>query len=128
MARTRGKPPPSPYNILYITPPHPHPNGFLSWDFQGWVSKLSQFGLLGFHKVKTFCSDLRSGRGLKQSCSSPWGLSNGVSHSPRTHHGQVNFRLLVVRSQTASLKPSPSFAHNLCCKCPNGPCEFIFDI
>jgi len=36
-----------PYNILYIAPPHPHPNGFYSHDSQGGVLKLSQFGLPG---------------------------------------------------------------------------------
>jgi hypothetical protein len=34
----------------------------------------------------------------------------------------------VVGSQTASLTPGPSFAHNLGCRCPNGQCEAIFDI
>jgi hypothetical protein len=34
----------------------------------------------------------------------------------------------VVGSQTASLTPNPSFAHNLGCKCPNGSCEAILDI
>jgi hypothetical protein len=34
----------------------------------------------------------------------------------------------VVGSQTASLTPDPSFAHNLGCRCPNGQCEAIFDI
>jgi hypothetical protein len=28
----------------------------------------------------------------------------------------------------SSLTPDPSFAHNLCCGCPNGSCEAIFDI
>jgi hypothetical protein len=32
-----------PYSILYVTPPHPHPSGCLSWDSQNGVSKLSQF-------------------------------------------------------------------------------------
>ncbi len=42
--------------------------------------------------------------------------------------GRVDSRLLVVGSQTASLTPSLSFCHNLCCRCPNGSCEAIFDI
>ncbi len=117
-----------PYSILYVTLLHPHLNGFLSWDSQGGVPKLSWFGLSGLHEVITLCSDLQLGRGLKQTCSSPWELSNGVSHSSRTHRGRVDSQLLVVGSQTASLTPYPSFAHNLCCRCPNGPCEFIFDI
>jgi hypothetical protein len=40
----------------------------------------------------------------------------------------IDSRLLVVGSQTASLTPGPSFAHNLGCKCPNCQCEGIFDI
>jgi len=43
-----------------------------------------------------------------------------VSHSTCTHQGWVDSWLLVVES--------PSFCHNLCCKCPNGSCEAIFDI
>jgi hypothetical protein len=53
---------------------------------------------------------------------------NSVSHSTCTHHGQVDFRLLMVGSQIASLTPSPSFDHNLCCRCPNSSCEAILDI
>ncbi len=34
----------------------------------------------------------------------------------------------MVGSQTASLTPGPSFAHNLGEKCPNAQCEGIFDI
>jgi hypothetical protein len=34
----------------------------------------------------------------------------------------------VIGSQTASLTPGPSFAHNLGDRCPNGQCEAIFDI
>ncbi len=41
---------------------------------------------------------------------------------------EVDAWLLVVRSQTASLTPGPSFAHNLVFRCPNGRCEAIFDI
>jgi hypothetical protein len=40
----------------------------------------------------------------------------------------VDSRLLVVGSQTGSLIPGPSFAHNLGCRCPNDQCEAIFDI
>ncbi len=74
------------------------------------------------------CLDFRSGWGLKQTCSSPQEFSNGVSHSTCTHQGQVDSQLLMVRSQTASLTPSPSFVHNLCYKRPNGSCKAIFDI
>jgi hypothetical protein len=117
-----------PHIVFYITSPHPHSNGSLSWDSQGGVPKLSRFGFPGLHKVITLCSDLRLGQGLKQTCSSPWELFNGVSYSPFTHRGRVDSRLLVVGSQTVSLTSDPFFAHNLCCKCPNGPCKLIFDI
>ncbi len=60
-----------PYNILCVIPPHPRPNGFLSWDSQSGVPKLSQFGLPRLCDVITSRSDLRSGRGLKQNCSFP---------------------------------------------------------
>ncbi len=49
-------------------------------------------------------------------------------HSICTHRDRVDSRLFVVGSQTASLTLDPSFAHNLCCRCPNGSCEAIFDI
>jgi len=51
-----------------------------------------------------------------------------MSHSSRRRREEVDSRLLVVRSQTASLTPGPSFAHNLGCRCPNCQCEAIFDI
>jgi len=50
-----------PYSILYVTPPHPHPNGFYSWDSQGGVPKLSQFGLPGLWELITPGSDLELG-------------------------------------------------------------------
>jgi hypothetical protein len=72
--------------------------------------------------------DLRSGRGLNQSCS-PWReLSNAGSHSRSARQERVDSRLLVVGSQTANLTPGPSFAHNLGCRCPNCQCKGIFDI
>jgi hypothetical protein len=117
-----------PHSILCVTPPHPHLNGFLSRDSQGGVPKMSRFRLPGLHEVITFCSDLRLERVLKQTYSSPWELSNDLSHSPRAHRGRVDSWLLVVRSQIANLTPGPSFAHNLCFICPNGPYELIFDI
>ncbi len=83
------------------------------------VPKLSQFGLLRLWQLITPCSNLRSGWGLKQTCSFPWELSNGVSQSARMHQGRVDSWLLVVGSQTANLTFGPSFAHNLCCRCPN---------
>jgi hypothetical protein len=70
-ARTWGKPPPSPYSILYASPRHLHPNGFLSRDSQGGVPKLSKFGLPGLWEFITPSSNLWLGRGLKKTCSSP---------------------------------------------------------
>jgi hypothetical protein len=117
-----------PYNILYASSRHLHPNGFLSRDSQGGVPKLSWFGLPGLWELITPSLDLRLGRGMKQTCSSPQEVFNGVSHSTCTHQGQVNSRLVVVGSQTASLTPDPSFDHNLCCRCLNCTCEASFDI
>ncbi len=51
-----------------------------------------------------------------------------MSHSTCTHRDRVDSRLLVVGSQIASLTSGPSFDHNLCCRCPNGSCDAIFDI
>ncbi len=117
-----------PYSILYVTPPHLHPNGSFSRDSQSGVPKLSQFGLLGLWAFITSCSDLRLGWGLKRTCSSPRELSNGVLHSTYTHRDRVDSWLLVVGSQTSNLTPNLSFDHNLCYKCPNGSCKAILDI
>jgi hypothetical protein len=51
-----------------------------------------------------------------------------MSHSFCRRQNRVDSRLLVVGSQTASLTPDLSFAHNLGCRCPNGSCEAILDI
>jgi hypothetical protein len=117
-----------PYSILCVAPPHPHPNGFYSRDYQGRVPKFSWFELLGLWELITPGSDLKLGWGLKQTCSSPQELSNDVSHFTWAHRDRVDSRLFVVGNQTASLTPDPSFDHNLCCKCSNGSCEAIFDI
>jgi hypothetical protein len=126
--RLRGSHHLPPYSILCVTPRHPHPNGFYSQDSQGEVPKLSRFGLPGLWELTTPGSDLVLGWGLKQTCSSPQELSNGVAHSICTHWDRVDSRLFVVRSQTTSLTPGPSFAYNMCCKCPNGSYEAIFHI
>jgi hypothetical protein len=73
-------------------------------------------------------ANLGSGRGLNQSCSSCQEIFNAMSHFCYKRREEVDFRLLVVGSQTASLTPGPSFAHNLGCRCPNGSCEAILDI
>jgi hypothetical protein len=72
--------------------------------------------------------DLGSGRGLNQSCSPQRELFNAMSHSWSTRWERVDSRLLVVGSQTASLTPGLSFAHNLGCRCPNDQCKAIFNI
>jgi len=51
-----------------------------------------------------------------------------MSHTQIGRLEEVDSRLLVVGSQTASLTPGPSFAHNLGCRRPNCQCEVIFDI
>ncbi len=117
-----------PYNILCVAPPRPHPSGSLSRDSQSGVSKLSRFGLPGLWAIITSRPNLRLGRGLNQTCSSPWDLSNAMSHSPNACRDRVDSRLYVVGSQTASLTTGPSFAHNLSCRCPNGSCEAILGI
>jgi len=67
-------------------------------------------------------------QGLNQSCSPRRDLSNDISHSQFGGWEKVDSRLLVVESQTASLTPGPSFAHNLGYRCPNDQCEGILDI
>jgi hypothetical protein len=89
---------------------------------------LSRFGLPGLWELITPGSDFRSGWGLKQICSSPQGLSNGVSHSTCAHQDWVDSWLFVVENQTVNLTLGPTFDHNLCYRCPNGSCEAIFDI
>ncbi len=116
------------YSILCVAAPHPHPNGFYTQDSQGGVPGLSRFGLSKLWELTTPGSDLGLEQGLKQTCRSPQEVSNGVLHSFPTPRGRVNSRLFVVESQTASLTPSLSFDHNLCCRCLNGPCKAIFDI
>jgi hypothetical protein len=126
--RTWGKPHLPPCSILCASSWHLHLNGFLSQDSQRGIPKLPRFGLPQLCETITLCSDLQSGWGLKQSCSSLWGLSNGVSHSTYTHRDWVDSQLFVVGSQTTHLTPGLSFCHNLCYRCPNGSCKPILDI
>jgi hypothetical protein len=84
-------------------------------------------GLPGLWTAITPRPDLGSRRGLNQSCNPQRELSNAVLHSRSTCQKQVDSRRLVVGSQTASLTPGPSFAHNLGCRCPNDQCEAILD-
>ncbi len=117
-----------PYSILYSSTGRLHPNGSFSRDSQSGVPKLSRFGLPGLWAFITSRPKLGSGRGLNQSCSSRRELSNAMSHSCCKRWEEVDSWLLVVGSETASLTPGPSFAHNLGCRCPNGSCEAILDI
>jgi hypothetical protein len=117
-----------PYSILSVTPREPHLNGTFSLDSQGGVPKLSQVELPGLWTLISPGSNLRLEWGLNKSCSSPQELSNASSHSFCRRQEEVDSKLLVVWSQTASLTPGPSFAHNLGCRCPNGSCEAILDI
>jgi hypothetical protein len=84
--------------------------------------------VLGLWELITFDSRIRLQRGLNQSCSPHRDLSNSVSHFQIGCREEVDSRLLMVGSQTGSLTPGPSFAHNLGYKCPNDQYEAIFDI
>jgi hypothetical protein len=117
-----------PYSIICITPWEPHPNDTFSWDSQGGVLKLSRVELPGLWTLISPGSDLWLEWGINQSCSSPRELSNAPSHSFCKRREEVDSRLLVIRSQTASLTPGPSFAHNLGCRCPTSSCEAISNI
>jgi hypothetical protein len=72
--------------------------------------------------------DLGLGRNLNQSCSPQRDLSKAMSHSRSARRELVDSRLLVAGSQTISLTPGLSFAHNLGCRCSNGSCEAILNI
>ncbi len=85
-------------------------------------------GVLGLWELITPDCKVGSRQSLNQSCSPRRALSNDVLHFQIECREEVDSRLLVVGSQTASLTPDPSFAHNLGCRCPNGQCEAIFDI
>ncbi len=126
--RLRGSHHLPPYSILCNSPPTLHPNGFFSRDSQVGVPKLSRVGVPGLWTLIAPRPKLGSGRGLNQSCSSRQELFNAMLHSLRQRWEEVDSRLLVVKSQTGSLTPDPSFAHNLSYRCPNGPCEAILGI
>jgi hypothetical protein len=91
-------------------------------------TKCPGFGLPGLWEVISSRPDLWLRRGLNRSCSPRRDLSNDVSHSQIGHQQRVDSQLLVVGSQTASLTPGPSFAHNLGDRCPNAQCEGILGI
>jgi hypothetical protein len=92
------------------------------------VPKLPRLGVSQLCETITYGANLRLIRGLNQSCSPHQELSNDVLHATCTQGNWVDSRPPVVGRQIASLTPGLSFGHNLCCKCPNGPCEPILDI
>jgi hypothetical protein len=85
-------------------------------------------GVLGLWELITPDCGVWSRRGLNQTCSPRRDLSNDISHSQFGGREEVDSRLLVVRSQTTSLTPGPSFAHNLSYRYSNDQCEAIFYI
>ncbi len=85
-------------------------------------------GVLGLWELITPDCGVWSQRGLNQTCSPRRDLSNDVSHFRFGGREEVDSRLIVVGSQTVSLTPGPSFAHNLGYRCPNGQCEANFYI
>ncbi len=93
-----------------------------------WSPEIILAGLLELWTAITPDCRVRSQQGLNQSCSPHRDLSKAMSKSQIKCREKVDSRLLVVGSQTASLTPGPSFAHNLGCRCPNDQCEAIFDI
>jgi hypothetical protein len=117
-----------PYSILCVSPRKLHLNGTFCWDSRNGVPKLSRVEVPGLWTTTAPRPELGSGQVLNQSCSSHRELSNVVSHSSGRRREKVDSRLLEIGSQTTSLTPGPSFAHNLGCRCPNGQCEAIFDI
>jgi hypothetical protein len=127
-ARTWGSHHLPPYNILCDSPRKPHPNGFLSQDSHVKVPKSRQRGLSQLWSPITLWADLGSKCGQKQSCSPRRELFNGMWHVVCSQVNRVDSRLLVVGSQTANLTPGLSFAHNLCFRCSNEPCETILGI
>jgi hypothetical protein len=92
------------------------------------VLKLSKLELSRLCEVITSCAYLRSGRGLNQSCSPRWELSNDMSHITCTQRNWVDSRLLMFGSQIVNLTSGLSFGHNLCFRCLNGSCDLTLDI
>jgi len=117
-----------PYSILCASPRGSHPNGLFVLGLPKGSLETAKVRLQQLCKAITSYSDLRSGWGLKQSCSSRQELSNIILHSICTHESRVNSQFFVIGSQIVNLTPGLSFYHNLCCKCPNKSCEPILDI
>jgi hypothetical protein len=118
----------TPYSILCDTSRHPRPNVTFSRDSRVGVPKIVPGGVLGLWELITPDCEVWSRRGLNKTCSPRRDLSNDVSYSQFGGREEVDSRLLVVGSQTGSLTPGPSFAHNLGYRCSNDQCEAIFYI
>jgi len=97
-------------------------------ESQNCLGLESRVGVLGLWELISPGFDLRLEWGLNQSCSFSRELSNAMLHSFSRRREEIDSWLLVVGSQTASLTPGPSFAHNVGCRCPNGTCEAILGI
>jgi len=123
-----GKPPLSPYNILYVWPRGQHPNVIMSQDSQVGVPKFSNLGLLRIWKPITLCVELWLKWGLKKHNSPCWELFDDMWQATYTQINQNNSRLLVVMNQIGTLTFNFSFGHNLCFKYPNGSYESILGI
>jgi len=129
MASIWGKPPPSPLIVYSVAGYGAYIQMiFLSRDSWMGVSKSRRLGLLWLWNPIILQANLGSRCGLKQICSSHGELVNVMSHTLCSQVNQVDSRLFLVRSQTGSLIPDPSFGHNLCFRCPNEQCEPILDI
>jgi hypothetical protein len=124
----RGMPPPSPIEYTQRRPVGATSKWHKFPGLPKWSPEIVLGGVPGLWELITPDCKVRSRRGLNQSCSPRRELSNAVSHSRSARREQVYSRLLVVGSQTGSLTPGPSFAHNLGYRCPNDQCEAIFDI
>jgi hypothetical protein len=85
-------------------------------------------GVPGLWELITLDCKVWSWQGLNQTCNPRRDLFNDVSHSQFGGRKEVDSWLLVVGSQTGSLTPGPSFAHNSGYRCPNDQCEAIFYI
>jgi hypothetical protein len=103
---------------------------FPTWVLRNFEKKTSRcLWKINFSRwlERKWC-EVWSRRDLNQTCSPRQDLSNDVSHSQFGGREEVDSWLLVVGSQTASLTPGPSFAHNLGYRCSNDQCEAIFYI
>jgi hypothetical protein len=104
-----------PYNIFYASRWGLHLNGFLSWD----SPSIKVWTLATLWDYNSTLRPL-----MRTRYEAKLYILLRVFQWYVAHHlhvgGWVDSRLFVVGSQT--------FCHNLCCRCPNGSCEPIWDI